>query len=46
MATREYMRFTLDEVNAGLAAGWTFSAGWFPYQQSAWAWFTRDVGHG
>jgi hypothetical protein len=40
------MRFTLEEVNAGLATGWNLAVGWFPYQQSAWAWFTREVTHG
>jgi hypothetical protein len=37
------MRFTLDEVNAGDAAGWTFAAGWFRFQTSCWAWFTRPA---
>ena len=43
METTEFMRFTLDEVNAGLAAGWTFTSGWYPFQTSWWAWFTRPV---
>jgi hypothetical protein len=37
------MRFTIDEVNAGLPAGWTFASGWFPFQSSWWAWFSRPV---
>ena len=39
----EYMRFTVEEVNAGLADGWTLSAGWFWAQGTAWAWFRRRV---
>ena len=41
MATTEYRRFSIDDVNAGLASGWTFTAGWFPFQTSWWAWFMR-----
>ncbi len=46
VATREFMRFTLDEVNAGLARGWTFASGWFPFQTSYFAWFRREVSRG
>ena len=42
MATVEYQRFTVEEVNAGRAAGWTLAVGWFRAQQSAWAWFWRS----
>ena len=45
MATNEFMRFTVDEVNAGKTSGWTFAAGWFPFQTSYWAWFTRPAVH-
>jgi len=44
--TREFMRFTLDEVNAGKADGWAFAAGWFPFQTSWWAWFCREASDG
>jgi hypothetical protein len=37
------MRFTVDEVNAGHADGWTLANGWFPFQSSWWGWFTRLV---
>jgi len=40
--TADYMRFTVEEVNAGQAAGWSFVAGWFRFSQSYWAWFKRD----
>ncbi len=43
METTEYMRFTIDDANRGLARGWTFVAGWFRYQGSWWAWFGREV---
>ena len=46
METREFMRFTVDEVNAGRAVGWTLAAGWFPFGTSHWAWFRREVSHG
>lgn len=46
MATREFMRFTLDEVNAGHAAGWTFASGWFRFQASWWAWYRREAPDG
>ena len=39
----EFMRFTVHEVQAGAAEGWTFSSGWFPFQASWWAWFRREV---
>jgi hypothetical protein len=41
----EYRRFTLAEVQAGAAAGWSFSSGWFPLPTvlSLWAWFRRKV---
>jgi len=39
----EYRRFTLEEVRAGEALGWTFSSGWFSFSQSVWAWFRREV---
>jgi hypothetical protein len=43
VATTEYRRFTIDDANAGLASGWTFASGWFRYQSSWWAWFSRAV---
>ena len=46
METGEYMRFTIEEVNAGRAEGWTFLYGWFPFQASHWAWFRREVRDG
>ena len=44
----EYRRFTIEEANAGLAQGWTLSAGWFRlhHAPSAWAWFRREAPHG
>jgi hypothetical protein len=41
----EYRRFTIEEVNAGLARDWIFAAGWFRFNHaaSAWAWFRRVV---
>ena len=41
MATTEYRRFSIDDVNAGLTTGWAFTAGWFRFQTSWWAWFMR-----
>lgn len=46
MGTIEYQRFSIDSVNAGLAAGWTFAVGWFPFQTSYWAWFRREAPDG
>ena len=46
MATREFRRFTVDEVNAGRAVGWTLEAGWFPFGMSHWAWFRREAPDG
>ncbi len=46
METAEYMRFSIEEVNAGQAAGWTFFYGWFGFQASYWAWFRREVSDG
>ena len=43
MATTEYRRFLLEEVNAGEASGWHLVTGWFATQQTAWAWFARSV---
>jgi hypothetical protein len=39
----EYRRFTVEEVNAGLAIGWTLASGWFRHSESAWAWFRREA---
>ncbi len=44
-AETEFQRFTLDDVNAGQVEGWTFASGWYAYQTSWWAWFTRPM-HG
>ncbi len=46
METGKFMRFTIEEVNAAPAEGWTFCYGWFPLQASHWAWFRREVRHG
>ena len=47
MATpTEFKRFLLEEVNAGQAAGWDLASGWFWTQQTAWAWFSREVSDG
>ena len=44
MKTAEYMRFTVDEVQQGKAAGWSFAAGWFRRASGLiWAWFRREV---
>jgi hypothetical protein len=43
VATTEYRRFTIDDANAGAAAGWTFVSGWFRFQRSWWAWFSRPA---
>ena len=44
MATVEYMRFTLDEVRNGRAAGWRFWSGWFERASGlTWAWYVREV---
>jgi hypothetical protein len=37
------MRFTIDEANDGMASGWTLVSGWFAFQSSWWAWFSRPV---
>ena len=37
----EFMRFTVEEVNAGRADGWVLAAGWFCTQGTAWAWFQK-----
>jgi len=44
----ENIRFTVAEVNAGKARGWTFSSGWFqtPGSVGPWAWFRRDAADG
>ena len=45
METVEYMRFTLEEVRAGRAAGWRFHAGWFVRASGlTWAWYVRELG--
>jgi len=41
---QEYRRFTLKEVQAGVAKGWIFASGWFAFSQSVWAWFRKEVG--
>jgi hypothetical protein len=43
VATREFTRFTIEEVNAGRADGWTFASGWYAFQNSAWAWYWRPA---
>ena len=42
----EYMRFTIEQANSGLAEGWRLASGWFPFQASYWAWFVREVDDG
>ena len=46
MPTREYLRVSLEDANAGKAAGWTFAAGWFAFGLTWWAWFVREVSDG
>jgi hypothetical protein len=41
----EYMRFTVQEVAEGRADGWTLACGWFPFQQTMWAWFRQTPTH-
>lgn len=44
--TVEFMRFTIDEANAGDAADWTFASGWYAFAGSAWAWYVREASDG
>ncbi len=46
METTEYMRFTLEEANAGKARGWALASYWRPFQMTWWAWFYREVANG
>jgi hypothetical protein len=43
VATTEFRRFSIEDLNAGLTIGWTFAVGWFAFQTSWWAWFVRSV---
>ena len=46
METAEYIRFTVEEVNAGKAAGWILAGPWRPMQLTHWAWFRKEVDDG